>query len=124
MRPNVRVALFEPLQYAAYFSTGYYDSSLFKYKRNFLQATIDTLLLVTGLPRIRIQNVDLHMDTDDIYFTGSLMETPPPLCKWRCLTTQWAHDIYTVPSQRRCNTMMLNRHSGHVVNSPCARLAG
>ena len=64
------------------YCTGSYDSSLFSLKSSLLKATVDTLMRVTHLPRIRIQKEAFHIEPSNAYFVGALMDVPPPICKY------------------------------------------
>lgn len=76
---------------------GNYDSSLYQYKNNFLTATVDTLMAVTHLPRVRIQKAEFHIEPDNAYFVGTLMNVPPALSFYQKIPgvyKQYSNDQY------------------------------
>ena len=56
-------------------------SILREYRTEFLEATTKTLLSVTGIPRIRLQQLAFQMDANNVYVLGTLLDSPPAICK-------------------------------------------
>ena len=64
-----------------FFLTGYGSSSLVENRNRFLESTVETLLSVTNIPRMRLQRFELQMDSRNVYVLGTLLDSPPALSK-------------------------------------------